>query len=237
MPYNVLVTEKLKEYMSHYDNTEHNSTAEKFIVGVDAKRPKHKKMSELEKSAAFFAFEKHNGLFRKSGLEPYIVHPAEVANILAQLTTDPHILAAAWLHDVVEDCGVTTNDLTLKFGPRVSRFVHEVTNPSQVVPEYKLLSRKERKEIDKAHIAKASTEAKMIKLADIFSNMHSLVANDPNFAKIWVAEKEALMTLFDEARFEPMTVETTGSLFQYNMNKLYVMVDYQIMTSKILLGS
>lgn len=222
--------------MSHYDNTEHNNTASTFIEGIDAKRPNHKKMSSLEWSAAFFAFQAHSGQFRKSGLEPYIVHPAEVANILSQVTSDPNILAAAWLHDVVEDCGVSINKLTELFGPKVSMIVFEVTNPSQIVEEYKLFPRKERKEIDKAHIAESSAEAKMVKLADIFSNMHSLVANDPNFAKVWVAEKEALMPLFDAARFEPMTTDTTASLFKYNMNKLFVMVEYQIMTSKILLG-
>lgn len=80
----------------------------------------------LIRDARNFAFEAHEGQERDGG-EPYIVHPHQVAEILNQTTKDPEIIAAAWLHDTVEDCGVTYEELTERFGQRVSDLVKEVT--------------------------------------------------------------------------------------------------------------
>lgn len=73
-----------------------------------------------------FAAEKHEGQKRSSG-EPYIIHPVEVTEILAELEMDEQTLAAGLLHDVVEDCGVTNEDLTQQFGPEVAHLVDGVT--------------------------------------------------------------------------------------------------------------
>lgn len=84
------------------------------------------------------------------------------------------MIAAAWLHDTMEDCGVTREELQEKFGDKVAELVCELTNPSKQHPE---LSREERKLMDRRQLAAASNEAKLIKLADRADNMVS-VAGD-----------------------------------------------------------
>lgn len=75
-----------------------------------------------------FATEAHKGQTRDDNGTPYIVHPAQVAAILSQVTDDPNVIAAGWLHDVIEDCGVTWHDLAVEFNIKVANLVKEVTN-------------------------------------------------------------------------------------------------------------
>ena len=81
----------------------------------------------LVSQAAVFATNAHDGMMRKGTKIPYIVHPMEVAAIAASLTDDPEVIAAALLHDVMEDCGVTQKQLFEQFG--------EVMPHSAAVPE------------------------------------------------------------------------------------------------------
>ena len=73
--------------------------------------------------AALFAAKAHEGMMRKGSQIPYIYHPMEVALIVAQLTNDPEVIAAAYLHDVLEDTSVTPEELGAAFGSRVLSFV------------------------------------------------------------------------------------------------------------------
>ena len=73
-----------------------------------------------------FASEAHNGQQRRSG-EPFINHPLETALFLAELKLDPNALAAALLHDVVEDCDIAVEDLAAEFGDEVAALVDGVT--------------------------------------------------------------------------------------------------------------
>ncbi|MDW8209046.1 MAG: bifunctional (p)ppGpp synthetase/guanosine-3',5'-bis(diphosphate) 3'-pyrophosphohydrolase [Chloroherpetonaceae bacterium] len=82
--------------------------------------------TDLVCRAFAFAREKHAPQKRLSG-DPYIIHPVEVAEILTELELDEHILAAGLLHDVIEDCGVTVEDLARDFGPDVAHLVEGVT--------------------------------------------------------------------------------------------------------------
>ena len=77
------------------------------------------KAYELAKSA-------HAGVFRKSG-EPYIIHPLEVAYILAELELDDSTICAALLHDVVEDTPITHEDIAKEFGDEIAEMVEGVT--------------------------------------------------------------------------------------------------------------
>lgn len=77
-----------------------------------------------------FAAEKHAGQTRTSG-EPYIQHPLAVAGSLACLKLDAETLAAALLHDVMEDCGVTREEMTTLFGPKITELVDAVTKLSK----------------------------------------------------------------------------------------------------------
>lgn len=177
-----------------------NVTAKEFVAHVNNRR--RGKMSELEIKAAMFAFESHVGQYRKFDFEPYICHPAEVACIVAQVTNDPETLSAAWLHDVVEDCGVDIGLVGVMFGDTVKMYVDGLTNPSQMNPEIKKLNRVQRKTHDRDHLINSAIGTKTVKLADILSNINSLVYNDPPFARVWVKEKEALMPYLEGGAIE-----------------------------------
>ena len=77
----------------------------------------------LVTQAVIFAAQAHDGAARKGSEIPYIVHPMEVVAIASTMTDDPQVLAAAALHDVMEDCGVTFETLSERFGVRVARLV------------------------------------------------------------------------------------------------------------------
>ena len=70
-----------------------------------------------------YAVNAHSGYTRKGTGQPYIVHPMEVAAIVSTMTLDEDVLAAAVLHDVVEDAGVSINNILQFFGPRVAELV------------------------------------------------------------------------------------------------------------------
>ena len=63
------------------------------------------------KKAARFATKAHEGMLRKGGRMPYIYHPMEVALLVSRMTQDEHVIAAAYLHDVLEDTAVTAEEL------------------------------------------------------------------------------------------------------------------------------
>lgn len=77
----------------------------------------------LVTEAVIFAAQAHDGAARKGSVIPYIVHPMEVVAICATLTDDPQVLAAAALHDVMEDCGIGFDELSRRFGVRVAGLV------------------------------------------------------------------------------------------------------------------
>ncbi len=77
--------------------------------------------------AVCFAVAAHSGMTRKRSSAPYILHPLEAAAIVGTMTDDPEVLAAAVLHDTVEDAGVSLEEIRLKFGDRVARLVASET--------------------------------------------------------------------------------------------------------------
>lgn len=133
----------------------------------------------------------HHGQQRKYTGEPYYVHPFEVAHILKERGLGEDLQIAALLHDTIEDCGVTKEEITILFGGRVADLVDMVTDVSK--PEDG--NRKVRKELDKNHLAKADADGQTIKLADLISNSSSIVKHDTNFAKVYMAEKKALLSV------------------------------------------
>ena len=124
--------------------------------------------------AASFAADRHRDQRRKGeNGAPYINHPLEVANMLANIggIEDTEVLIAAILHDTVEDCGVRPEELRAHFGDRITDLVLEVTDD-------KSLPKPERKRLQVEHAPHLSPEAKAIKLADKISNVTD-VAHDP----------------------------------------------------------
>lgn len=147
---------------------------------------------ELVLKARTFATAAHAAVaqLRKYTNEPYIVHPAEVYQIVSTVASaTPEMLAAAWLHDVVEDTGVTIEVIREEFGEKVAELVGWLTDVSR--PEQG--NRATRKAIDRAHTAMAPAEAQTIKLADLISNTKSIMEHDAAFAKTYLAEKKLLL--------------------------------------------
>jgi len=103
------------------------------------------------------------------------------------VTDDPETIAAAWLHDVLEDTAVNLQEIKVKFGDVVAGLVLDVTNVATCG------NRAYRKSMERAHLRQADPRAKTIKLADILDNVPSIIRYDPNFAKIYVAEKRLLL--------------------------------------------
>ena len=125
----------------------------------------------LVSDAMIFAARAHDGMLRKGTNIPYIVHPAEVAAIAATMTEDENVLAAALLHDVMEDCGVTQAQLVQQFGERVAQLVKSETRERCGDPRETWLVRKQGAV---ERIAEAGREARIIALSDKLSNMRAI---------------------------------------------------------------
>lgn len=148
----------------------------------------------LVEKARVFALAAHSAVkqVRKYTGEPYINHPAHVVQILqAHGVHQEEMLAAAWLHDVVEDTGVEIRDIEREFGRCVADLVAGLTDVS--VPEDG--NRAVRKAIDRAHTAVQSPACQNIKLADLISNTTSIRQYDPGFAKTYLIEKRLLLAV------------------------------------------
>ena len=107
--------------------------------------------------AAKFAEQAHRGAHRKGTRIPYIVHPLETALIASMLTNDEEILAAALLHDTIEDTDVTYEDLKQEFGTRVADLVAAESEGHTL-----------------EHLKTASQAEKILTMADKLSNIRSM---------------------------------------------------------------
>ena len=154
------------------------------------KAVKGSSMNILEE-AIIFAVKAHAGAVRKDGRTPYILHPLEAMQICASLTDDPEVLAAAVLHDTVEDTSVTPEELRSLFGERVAALVASETENKRVglPPESTWQIRKEESLQD---LENAEDPAiRILWLADKLSNMRS-------FYKLWQAEGDAVWEHFHQ---------------------------------------
>lgn len=155
-------------------------------------------MNIVEKADAF-AEKAHGDVnqVRKYTGEPYIAHPREVRVILKKYASghiSPEQEAAAICHDVVEDTNMTLNDVRNELGDEVANLVSWLTDVSKPTDG----NRRIRKNMDLQHTAGAPPAAKSIKLADLISNSSSIVQHDPNFARVYLREKAALMQVLKQ---------------------------------------
>jgi len=136
--------------------------------------------------AKMFATAAHAaiGQKRKYSGDDYIIHPQRVAAIVEKHGGTDEMIAAAWLHDTVEDTDVTPELITEMFGDDVASIVEGLTDVS--LPSDG--NRAKRKSIDRMHSASASTEAQFVKCADIIDNSWDIAENDLNFAKVYKSE-------------------------------------------------
>lgn len=145
----------------------------------------------LEKLAKDFATYHHDAVDQKRKYTgfPYIVHPAAVVALVKSVPHTEAMVAAAWLHDVVEDTKATIEEVAAVFGDEVAELVAMVTNPSKPSDG----NRAARKAIDLAHLSEASPDAKTIKLADVADNVKDIASYDPKYAKVYLKEKVELL--------------------------------------------
>ena len=169
-----------------------SEAAKTLIERVGAYLPEDS--TELVGQAYLYADECHSGQMRQSG-DPYIAHPLETALFLADLHLDTHTIVAALLHDVVEDCGVSLEEITLRFGPEVSKLVDGVTKLTRMDDKLQPPAEDVAGLMDDAESLHAESLRKMlvsmaedirvvlIKLADRLHNMNTLDALSPEKRK------------------------------------------------------
>lgn len=128
----------------------------------------------LFERAAIFAAMAHCGTTRKGNRIPYLAHPMEAAAIVAEMTEDQELIAAAMLHDVVEDTEVTLAEIQEYFGERIAFYVGGESEDKRrdLPPEQTWLIRKQ--ETIRFLKEKADKGVKMLALADKLSNMRSI---------------------------------------------------------------
>ena len=123
--------------------------------------------------AIIFAVKAHTGTERRGKGYPYIIHPMEAVEIVATMTKDQELLAAAILHDTVEDTNVTVDQIRDEFGDRVAELVASESDEMPVgVSEEDSWHARKQAAIDR--LSKASREAKIVAMGDKLSNMRAI---------------------------------------------------------------
>lgn len=154
----------------------------KDTVGIERLIEKVSRYAEPEDVAMLrraydVAEQAHRGQTRRSG-EPYIMHPVAVAEILADLDLDAVTLSAALLHDVVEDCNITSQQMAEKFGPEVAALVDGVTKLERI--QFTTKEEAQAENLRKMFMAMAKDiRVILIKLADRLHNMRTLKHQPP----------------------------------------------------------
>ena len=144
--------------------------------------------TQLLDRAIIFAVRAHAGTERRGKGFPYIVHPLEAVEIVATMTADQELLAAAALHDTVEDTSVTVQQLRQEFGDRIANLVAaESDTPQEGVSEADSWHARKQAAIDR--LSRASHDAKMVTLGDKLSNMRAI-------ARDYVQQGDRLWALF-----------------------------------------
>ena len=148
----------------------------------------HALNTDLLDRAIIFAVKAHAGTERRGKGFPYIVHPMEAVAIVSTMTSDQELLAAAALHDTIEDTNLTEEDLRAEFGERIATLVaKESDQPSAGEDEGASWHRRKKAAIDR--LARASREVKMVALGDKLSNMRAI-------ARDYAVKGDALWDLF-----------------------------------------
>jgi (p)ppGpp synthase/HD superfamily hydrolase len=152
-------------------------------------------MKENIQKAIQFATEAHSGQARKNSGLPYIFHPLAVAELLIDHSNpSDEMIIAAILHDVVEDCGVTYDEIEHRFGPVVTQHVRDLTNDKSVKG-----TRAKRKAADIARLATINANSQTIKYCDIYHNSKAIEDfDDPPFEKMYLNENRAKLEAMDK---------------------------------------
>ena len=157
----------------------------------------------MKRKAERFAEKAHKGQWRKFEGQPFVEHPKAVASILTAVTaaTD-EMVAAALLHDTVEDTGATLSDIRSRFGDRVASLVKELTTDKEKRDEYGKAAYLGRK------MAGMSETALTIKLCDRYHNVHKIEETPESFGVRYSRETMETLSILLENRELTDTQET-----------------------------
>jgi len=148
-------------------------------------------------AAAALARAAHSGQKRKYNGRPYVEHPARVA---ARTAIHPgateEMVAAAFLHDVLEDTGVGPDEIEARTSAKVLYYVDWMTNRSKKT--HPSANRSERKRIDRERLAGAPGEVKIIKMLDRIDNLREMDGADPGFGRLYGQESLLLLEALKE---------------------------------------
>ena len=163
------------------------------------------KMNDIVDRAELFARAAHGaiGQIRKYTGEAYVTHPIRVMGLVKTVLKDPDALAAALLHDVIEDTELTKEDILTEFGPGVAEMVVALSDPPKVEGGP---NRKARKAQDRVRLSQAPADVQTVKVADMIDNTESIVAHDPKFAKLYLEEKRLLLEVLTKADPKLVTI-------------------------------
>ena len=129
--------------------------------------------TDLLDRAIIFAVRAHHNTERRGKGFPYIVHPMEAVEIVATITPDQELLAAAALHDTIEDTEVTVEDIRREFGNRIAELVHAESDQfTEGVSEEDSWHDRKQAAIDR--LRHASHDAKIVAMGDKLSNMRAI---------------------------------------------------------------
>lgn len=146
---------------------------------------------ELVSEAMIFSVKAHDGMIRKKEKTPYILHPMEAAAIVGSITNDPEVIAAAVLHDVVEDAGVTLKELEELFGEKVASLVDSETEDKRKDLPSSATWQIRKEEAIQLLNQTEDMNVKILYLGDKLANMRSLYRD-------WLKEGNALWECFNE---------------------------------------
>lgn len=148
-------------------------------------------MTDLIDRARQFATTAHRnvGQLRKYTGQPYEEHLRSVAEMVGAVTVDAEVIAAAWLHDVVEDTPTTIEEIERAFGQNVRALVEALTDVSRPHDG----NRAARKALDREHLARAPARAQTVKLADLLDNCQDICSHNARFGRVYLAEMAALL--------------------------------------------
>jgi (p)ppGpp synthase/HD superfamily hydrolase len=146
----------------------------------------------LVERARAYAVAAHGTQLRKWTGEPYWHHLRDVAERVALLTDDEEVIAAAWLHDVLEDTPKTYNEVSEAFGQRVADLVLDLTDlyTPELCPHS---NRAKRKALEATRLGLCFPEVRLVKLCDVQSNAGSIEEHGGDFAEVWKTEKKELV--------------------------------------------
>ncbi|MEN6550107.1 MAG: HD domain-containing protein [Armatimonadia bacterium] len=138
--------------------------------------------------AHVFAVRMHDGQKRANG-DDYVVHPERCARRVRELGGSEEQVAAIYIHDVSEDCGVPFRVINYIFGAEVAKLVEELTNHEHS-PN---MCRADRKMADRVRLVGVSREAKFLKLIDRIDNLKDIEDKSPEFARLYRQESRLLL--------------------------------------------